>query len=301
MSMAGAFTHFIISNFGKDREDIIGEELSQILNRHFSFLFLGSVSPDLPYLSVKTGEINWANLMHYEKTNSIVQSGHNHLKTIWSKKTLFDEIKFVWLMGYVSHVIADVTIHPIIQAIVGPYRGHEEDHRICEMTQDSLLYFEMEGGDLKYDEFSERIRICKDSEYLNYLMNFWKGLLLINYADKNETPHPRIWFETYSRAIDTSEGDSGFAAISRHIGMKNYIYRTKDDIEKNHHKDQIRYYNKIKLPDGTLGSFKPIAYEKAINNVTSVWKRLYDGLSDSIFAVNEVIKDWNLDTAVENE
>ena len=65
--MAGAFTHLIITDFAKAEKTAIGEELWQLLNKHYSFLFLGAVSPDLPYLSFKTGSVNWAELCTMKK------------------------------------------------------------------------------------------------------------------------------------------------------------------------------------------------------------------------------------------
>ena len=132
--MAGAFTHFLICSVGEKRRRDIAPELYQLLNRHSQFMFLGAASPDLPYLSFQTGKVNWADVMHYEKTNSIAASGHKELGESWSSKTTAEEIKFVWLLGYVSHLVADATIHPLVQAVVGPYEQNKEEHRICEMN-----------------------------------------------------------------------------------------------------------------------------------------------------------------------
>jgi hypothetical protein len=67
--MAGAFTHFIICDVAKRKRSSLGLELWRFLNKYSEFLFLGAASPDLPYLSFKTGEVNWADVMHYEKTS----------------------------------------------------------------------------------------------------------------------------------------------------------------------------------------------------------------------------------------
>ena len=119
--MAGPFTHFVICDVAMSKRQILGSELWRLLNKHSQFLFIGGASPDLPYLSFKTGNVNWADVMHYEKTNGIVASGSDELKKVWASRTAADEINLVWLLGYVSHLVADATIHPIVQAIVGPY------------------------------------------------------------------------------------------------------------------------------------------------------------------------------------
>jgi hypothetical protein len=98
--MAGAFTHFIICDVAKSKRLLMNPTLWQLLNKHSQFLFLGAASPDLPYLSFKTGHTNWADVMHYEKTNSIVLNGHNELKKTLLSKNTSDEIKLIWLLGY---------------------------------------------------------------------------------------------------------------------------------------------------------------------------------------------------------
>ena len=74
--MAGAFTHFIVCDVAKRKRSIADSEMRRLLNKHSEFLFLGAASPDLPYLSFKTGHINWADVMHYENTNGIAINGH---------------------------------------------------------------------------------------------------------------------------------------------------------------------------------------------------------------------------------
>ncbi|MBI4739104.1 zinc dependent phospholipase C family protein [Candidatus Woesearchaeota archaeon] len=142
---------------------MLGKNLWQMLNRHYSFLYLGAVSPDLPYLSFKLGQVNWADVMHYEKTNSIFLAGHNALKNSWKTKTDTEEAKFVWLMGYLSHLVTDATIHPMVKAIVGPYNEENKDnHRICEMTEDSLIYKAKFNGEIRYTEFSEMLKFDQE-------------------------------------------------------------------------------------------------------------------------------------------
>lgn len=297
--MAGAFTHFIICDVAKRKRSSLGLDLWRFLNKYSEFLFLGAASPDLPYLSLKTGEVNWADVMHYEKTNSIAVSGYNELKRIWPSRNSSDEIRFAWLMGYVSHLVADATIHPVVQAIVGPYEQNKEEHRICEMTQDSLIFNEYKNNDIYYAEFSSILKFCKESESFEGLMEFWKNQVIQNYQDKNEEPHPSLWFKTYTEAIDSAEGGSKVVALFRHIGIaKEYIYRPKNKVLSDYPQYYQNYYREVKLPDGTWGSFKKEGFERAINNVISVWNLLYSGLNSNI-VVADVIRNWYLDTGVD--
>jgi hypothetical protein len=297
--MAGAFTHFILCDQGKSKSRALGMELWQLLNKHYRFLFLGAASPDLPYLSLKLGYVNWADVMHYEKTNSIVESGYPKLKTIWDSRTPADEVKFVWLMGYVSHLIADATIHPVVEATVGHYQENKDAHRLCEMTEDSIIYNVYRKTEIRYSEFSEMVKFCKGSEYFNELMDFWTGLVLSNYPDKGEEPHPAFWFTTYGEAIDAAEGGSELVALFRHIGLgANLIYKTSIEIKNDYPQDYLKYFKEVKLPGGGVGPFKEMVFEKAMDNVTSAWRMLHDGLRAQI-VVGQIIRDWNLDTGVD--
>jgi hypothetical protein len=299
--MAGAFTHFILCDQGKAKSSALGLEVWQLLNKHYRFLFLGAASPDLPYLSLKLGHVNWADVMHYEKTNSIVESGYATLKETWSSRTPADEVKFVWLMGYVSHLIADATIHPVVEAIVGPYKENPDEHRLCEMTQDSIIYNIHRKTEIRYSEFSEMVKFCNESQYFSELMDFWEELTINNYQEKNEEPYPAFWFNTYAEAIDAAEGGSKFVALFRHIGLgEDFIYKTSTEIEREYPQDYVNYFKEVQLPGGMKGPFKERVFERAMDNVIAAWRMLYDGLRSPI-VVAQIIRNWNLDTGVDME
>ncbi len=295
--MAGAFTHFIICDVAKRKRSIVDSELRRLLNKYSEFLFLGAASPDLPYLSFKTGEVNWADLMHYEKTNGIAVSGYKELIKAWPTKQPSDEIKLVWLFGFISHLIADATIHPIVQAIVGPYEQNKEEHRLCEMTQDSLVYYERKNTDIRYAEFSSALKFCR-RDHFGELMEFWKAQASGNYSDKNEEPEPTLWFTTYAEAIDTAEGGSDIVALFRHLGIgKGYIYKTRKEIITGYSDHYKKYFTDAKLPNGNIGNFSTDGFERAVNNVIDAWNKLYSGLNMG-FDIASLIKNWNLDTGV---
>lgn len=299
--MAGAFTHFTICNQAKRKQTALGRPLWQLLNKYSPFLALGAASPDLPYLSFKTGKINWADVMHYDKTNSLVLGGYDVLKAAWSEGDESNKIKFVWLMGYVSHLVADATIHPIVNAIVGAYEEHKEEHRLCEMTQDVLIFNQYNNNDITYAEFSSVLKFCSDSTFFGALMDFWRSQLTNKYADKNEKPKPQNWFATYTKAIDVAEGGSDMVAIFRHVGIGNsLLYQPKETILSEYPDRNTKYYETVKLPSGGVGSFKKDGFEKAVSNVVDAWNTLYAGLTTGTF-VADTIKNWNLDTGVDQD
>ncbi len=294
--MPGPFTHLMVCDAARTREDL-GTQLRQLLNRHYRFLYLGSESPDLAYLSV--GGKNWADEMHYKKTNAIVISAFEELRGLWPQRTEAEEIKFAWLMGYVSHMIADATIHPIIEAIVGPYEGNETEHRICEMTIDSLLFHEIMRYDISYADYSEALRFCKDSQYFHEVIDFWEKHLVKNYPLEEE-PHPSFWFITYTNAVDIAEEEDGVRAIFRHLGAENYFYKKSNEIERDSPVDCQKYYFEVKFPGGT-GPFKQNGFDKAVDNVVGIWKALYQSLSTLGLHVAQLVRNWNLDTGGDSD
>jgi hypothetical protein len=297
--MAGAFTHFILCDVAKRKRTAIGPVLYRLLNKYSKFLFLGAASPDLPYLSI-SGNVKWADVFHYEKTNGTTIGGHAELKRKWPVKTDLDEAILAWFLGYVSHVVADATIHPVVQAIVGLYEENREEHRICEMTQDSLIYSEKKNTDLAYAEFSSILKFCGDSEYFDGVMEFWKTQTMNTYKEKEEEPHPKLWFTTYSQAVDAAEGGSTFVALFRHIGgsYADYIYKPKSEILSDFPDRYKKYYQEVKLPDGKIGSFSKDVFDKAIKNIIDAWTALYGGLTTDIVVAN-IIRNWYLDTGVD--
>lgn len=303
--MAGAFTHIMVCLKAKSDQagTRLDDELWRLLNKHSQFLYLGAVSPDLPYLSFKTGETNWADVMHYESTNGLAISGHAELKKLWPLKDELNEIKLVWLFGYISHLVIDATIHPIVQAIVGPYSNpsNRKPHRICEMTQDSIIFQEVQKGDIHNSAFIDILMSCKKSPHFNDLMAFWAEQLKSNYREKNETPSPSLWFSTYEKAVDVADGDSSLVVLSRHIQkIEPYIYETKETLIKKYPDRYKNYFSQVKLPCEKTGAFIPDGFERAVANVLSAWSQLYAGFTSEI-AVANIIKNWDLDTGVDQD
>ncbi len=289
----------MIVDEGKSREDSLGTALWQFLNKYYMFLYLGAESPDLPYLSLSGKE--WADAMHYKKTNSLVISGFEALSRVWLYKTPADEIKCAWLLGYVSHMVADAIIHPIVNAIVGPYEENKTEHRICELTMDSLIFHAKKHIDITYAEFSDALKFCNYSEHFPDLMGFWRTQLQSNYPEIDDEPDPSFWFETYTKAIDAIEGGSTVTAFFRHLGAGgNYIYLTSEEIINEHAENCRKYYLEVKLPEGT-GTFSSDGFEKAVANLVKIWKGLYDGLSGAGLQISQLVKNWDLDTGGDSD
>ncbi len=300
--MPGPFTHISTCEDAMNRNDL-GKELTKLLNSNYQFVFLGAESPDLPYLSILVGGKDWADAMHYTRTNSQVISGFEALRQVWPRRTPADEIKCAWLLGYVSHMVADATVHPVVQAIVGPYNESDENkhnHIICEMTVDSLIFEEINHIDLTNAKFVEALDFCKESEYFQELLDFWETQLTSNYPGMDHDPEPHTWFKEYTDALGLVEGGK-IAAVFRHLEeVGDYFYRNPEAIRAYTPEEYQKYYAEVKYPGGS-GPFKPNGFDRAVGNVANYWKMLYTSLTSFGLAVSQIVRNWNLDTGVDQD
>jgi len=165
--MAGTFTHWMIVEEALERYRKSGRKhryFSVILgNNHF--VNLGAVGPDYPYLTdLKANMLKvhtWADRMHYENSGELIKAAVTGLLDRQEEEF---EICLAWLCGFVSHVVADSIVHPTINAVVGPYLFNSTEHRHCEMTQDSYIFREIKGTELRYSEYVDIVKMCSDQE-----------------------------------------------------------------------------------------------------------------------------------------
>ncbi len=296
--MAGLITHFLVCD-KSFRSSKIDSKLRKILRGFSDWVRLGAASPDLPYAVLIGSQKEWADHMHYENTNGIIIRGHEELRNGITTDT--EKAKLAWLFGYISHVLVDATIHPIIEALVGPYsiEANREPHQYSEKTQDSLLFTEvMKGLELTYAEYSDSFDNCKSAHYFSDVMAFWKHLVDTTYPGKEPEADPESWFKTFRLLFDEADNKGGLAMISRHVAhgwSRSKVYRKASDLRQNFQDDCDKYYDNIKLPYGRTGSFFVDGFQKSIANVIETWNTLWFGLSNPL-AVAELIPNWNLDT-----
>ena len=299
--MAGAFTHLMICDAGKRKDQLAEEKFKKLLNKYSQFLLLGAVSPDIPCLSSKLSSIHWEELMHKStNTNGTVISAYEELKGKFAQWQATEKVIFAWLMGYVSHMIADSIIHPIVNTIVGGnYEGHESEHGRCETVQDTLIFKEVKKIDIVYAEFVDLLGRCKKHPSYGLLLDFWKKHAEATYHQDSGL-NPKLWIEIYRTALDTAD-ESNIPAFFRHIPViGQFFYEEASKIKLNYPQDYNKYYSNVRLPNGASGAFLDYGFNYAIEKVVDAWNKLYAGL-DSPFFIASLIKNWNLDTGEDQE
>jgi hypothetical protein len=168
------------------------------------------------------------------------------------------------------------------------------------MTEDSLIFYKRKNTDLTYAQFSQIIASCDDSPHFDQLLAFWKKQASNNYSSIGEQPQPSLWYDTYTKAIDFAEGDSGAVGLFRHLGLgTTYIYKSKNDIQANYPGDLEKYVEHVMLPYHCSGSFMTNGFDFAVINVINAWTDLFSALISGTINISHVIKNWNLDTGVD--
>ena len=309
--MAGTFTHWMIVEEALERYNKLLQKhpYFPIILGNSHFVTLGAVGPDYPYLSELANNLlklhSWADRMHHENTGEFVKYGIvNLLKLNEQNKQQDFEICLSWFCGYVTHLLADSIIHPVVNAIVGRYLFNSDEHRHCEMIQDSFIFHEIKKVELRYAYYVDLIKMCSDSEDEDLInpaiRDFWTETLKMSHPggkNKFDKIDPDDWHENYLSII-SKVSDS--TPIFRHIGeAKHLFYKRVSDITSEERKIFIE---EINLPGNKIGRFKEDAFNKAVEKVIEVWQKLFVDIEQkNPDNCTSYIKNWNLDAGVDED
>ncbi len=303
--MPGTYAHLMITDealreFSTD--PAVDRVLRGVALTHSQYIQLGSVSPDYPYLDLLQPEQKcWGDHMHYRRTGDAVKSMAAELMQGGSSR--FQEEEFViplcWTMGYLSHVTADLVVHPVVFNIVGPYQGNETEHRHCEMIQDSFIYNKIRrGAEIRHNQLMEIIQTCSDPDDPQrihpFLNDFWADVLLALFpADSEETP-PEIdqWHCQFEDWIGLA-GDPLF--VGRIVDPNHkFTYKKSSEITS---KEKKRYLEAVPLPGGRIGRYDRDVFPKAVEALREKWTVLAHGLSrNNLDEFSALVTDCDLDT-----
>jgi len=309
--MAGTFTHWMIVEEALDKFNKLPNKhpYFPIILGNSHFVTLGAVGPDYPYLSELKNNLlklhSWADRMHYENTGDFVKYGiANLLKLKEQNKQQYFEICLSWLSGYVTHLLADSIIHPVVNAIVGPYLFNSGAHRHCEMIQDTFIFHEIKRVELRYADYVDLIKMCskpEDEDLMNpAIKDFWTDTLKMSHPGgegKFDSIDPDDWHENFLSKISNV---SDPIPIFRHIGEeKNLVYKKVSEIDD---EERRRFIEAINLPGNKIGRFKDDAFNKAVEKVIEVWQKLFiDIKQKNLENCASYVKNWNLDTGVDED
>ncbi|MDV6317213.1 zinc dependent phospholipase C family protein [Idiomarina sp. HP20-50] len=291
--MPGAFAHLTAANLSISSNSLTSidmpSEAKRILALNTHFVELGCVSPDYPYLAVMDSDQNhWADLMHYDNTGELVKVLAKACKMLDDQAA--KEKVFSWLCGYTSHVIADITIHPVVELKVGEYKENKTDHRVCEMHQDTHIWQRLNLGEIGLaDRVKSNIGECVDGNgHLDTdITKIWEEALVSIHQDyfKKIKPDFNKWHGGFQTIVDNADEGYRFFKWARHVAADSgLLYPRPDEVNDT-------YIFDLETPAGVM-DYDDI-FDMAVKNIQS-----YIGIVGRYVFCDESlddIKNWNLD------
>lgn len=289
--MPAAYTHLtLVNEVAKDSR--LPLALMDAAGRWMRFVELGAVSPDLAYLVIGPGSRDataWADRMHTHDAGRMIHAGAALLPRQPEESR---ERCLAWLMGYSAHVVADVVIHPVVNAIVGePYIDHKKDHRICEMHQDVHIWARMNLGEIGLAEHLDSgVGRCGDETGIDpVIRGFWEDMLRTAYGNWEAGAGPDIdmWYLRFLVAVDKiAEEGNRLMPLARHVaaGVAGLVYPEAAD---------RRFIENVNTPAG------PRHYDEVFDHAkeacVEVWLDLI-GAAPAERRFARVDPSWNLDS-----
>lgn len=293
--MAGGFAHITaaaeaVGHLGDVQGLTATDKMS--VAQFMPFVEVGSVGPDYPYLG---GQSDWADRMHYEKTGDMIRNGVRRLRD-------YDEGDarnrcLAWLLGYSAHVATDLTIHPIVEARVGPYADNKTQHRTCEMNQDAYVWPRRNLGEIGLaDYFRINISHCStDEDELDPdVASLWLAMLEETYGRLVMSDPPEIdeWNKGFRRIVDTIDDLGSFVSFTRHLlASHGAAYPSTGEVD-------MSFIENLETPKGPM-HYDDI-FDRAVESIVTVWSvvgtALHAPTDEECEQELASIPDGNLDT-----
>jgi hypothetical protein len=296
--MPGAFAHMTMVYTAKglkklDEPSRLTDEAHRAISGLTKYAELGSVSPDYPYLSLLDKETDeWADLMHYEKTGEMIREGARILRGFEGGKV--KRRCLAWLMGYAAHVVTDVSIHPVVKLKVGDYKGHEKEHRVCEMNQDAFIYDTLNVGNITDSEqLKGGICTCGAGKSIDPdIRDLWMKMLAAVHPETYKRNPPDIdkWHRNFIRMVDGVADEGGWlpGLVMRLVADQGLFYGKASAVDP-------QFIKGLDVPGGSKMDYEEI-FLKAAENVAETWVQIshyVDGGEEIT-----IVQNWDLDTGV---
>ncbi|MBN3191427.1 zinc dependent phospholipase C family protein [Pectobacterium brasiliense] len=293
--MAGAYAHLAVVNvaseMGRLEEARVPKSGILAVKKYLGFCELGSVSPDYPYLAIAdSGAAEWADKMHYEKTGDVVQS---LAKGVMALQGAEKEKALAWLLGYVAHVVTDMTIHPVVEDIVGPYAQNKREHRICEMNQDAHIFPRLGLGEVGLSEHlkSGMQRCSQDGQLDETIKRLWESALQQTYTQAFSGNKPDInkWNSRFLFMVgEIAEEGNRLIPLARHVAVNlGLTYPAVAELDQ-------QFLTNIATPGGRK-NYDDV-FDLAVIHVVEAWRLVAESVEKSDVDALSFFGHWNLDT-----
>lgn len=304
--MPGAYAHITAVNVAQkmmEQQPGFPPEGLPIIFDWLKFCELGAVSPDLPYLDVADGSraTDWADAMHWRHAWDRIKVGIEVVGRM--PQGLERDKALAWLLGFTSHVIMDVTVHPVVGIKAGqPYEEHKKAHRTCEMNQDTYIFQTRMNLSIPYASYLEA-GLCKCTDPANehkldptvsYVWNeMFKGVDMTLYTANG--PEIEAWYDFFKAIVGHIAGNR-LVALARHVCPKlldGNVYPLFFEVDR-------QFLDNLEVPGGQRMSYDEI-YDKAVGNVVQAWAVVASDVLGGSALAGSFLRDWDLDTGKDKQ
>jgi len=300
MAVPGAYTHITMANRASARPLMESFDIPTpaivACGKWLKYCELGAVSPDLAYLDfANVAGKRWADAMHHDTTDRPIRYVIEALRD--GPGTAAEKEKgLAWLLGYTAHVVMDCTMHPVVNLKVGPYVGHETEHRNCEMHQDAFIYQSLNLGLTTSEHLDSGISRCRgpDGHFDRAIERLWVAALQATYPAliAGGVPKPAEWHRWFTNVVDRiAEGGNLLLALARHISPDSgAIYPTTAQID-------LTFIENLSVPGNRRMHFNTL-FDKAQGHVCETWRVVARGALGLDEQYKAALNDCNLDTGL---
>jgi len=221
--MAGQIAHILLVNSictpeGLDAIPDLLPSVRSALKNYQPFCRLGAVSPDCPSLVGSTDASGWCNVMHYVRPADFVRLYAIPRILKMPFNTTEARACIAWVFGYTAHILADCTIHPVVEALVGPYsnKKNRTAHRRCELDQDAYIFSRLLNREVLDTDFLDFTGLAECAVRRNThrlspaILRLWEWCLRQYPREEtrkyvrlpNRSLDTNVWFATYVNLMD---------------------------------------------------------------------------------------------------
>ncbi len=299
--MPGAYAHLTMVMANTDTDTLaacgLPDHTAGLVLQHSAYVELGAISPDMPYLA-RYGRSEpsnrWADRMHHARTGARLRAGADAVGRLAGDAA--QAKAFAWLLGFASHVVFDVTMHPVVNLRVGGVYGPDTraEHQKCEMHQDTYLIHRFHGLD---DPTSAQIistglkRLFRSGDHDRVdpvIAAVWRRMLDAtgDIADMGHEPDIDGWFNGFTDVMRLIETQKLLVALGRHVASDT-VYPKAGDVDQT-------YLLRLATPSGPM-DYQDV-YEKAATGVREMWGSLHRAALLGDATALAPVGEWNLDT-----
>ncbi len=291
--MPGPFTHIVLASHALYQA--LPPAMADILENRDVHLLVGANFPDMPYLASAD---EWGNEMHYAHANRVITKGVQLIRDLAGEAR---KRSIAWFCGHLSHMAADATIHPVVNAMAGKYTDGPEcvvKHQVIETNWDAYSFHEyLKVGSTIESEYisglKKRFHDLEQQAGLEYdISRFCSDLVQGAYPELGSAD-PKHWISRSMDVIDWigEEGNRDVVAyIARLAGRGQLLQIPYEKVNR-------AFIDRLVTPNYGIVTFNELA-NQTLANIAMTWVAFWNMLATGEDPTYPLASHWDLDSGM---